>query len=326
MAVLAKGGHLGGDAAPDALVDSAGTLSNQRTVVEFPGRRIETTNTHGTGCSLSSALATLQPQTGNWEKSVARAKAWLTESITHGAELRVGHGHGPVHHFSGMWSRGGTITKPTAHEVATEWWSGIESVRDRIDALPFVGGLGDGTLGRAEFAWYLAQDALYLRDYSRVLAQASALAPTAEEQAFWAANAHGALATEMQLHESWLGPEQAFDAAPSATTTSYLNHLLGCAARGDYAVLIAAVLPCFWIYVDVGSRLHPLARPGHAYMSWLQTYADPEFAALSKEAINIVTRHAADADISTQQEMWEAFRASAEHELAFFAAPDTAVE
>ncbi|PRZ41879.1 hydroxymethylpyrimidine/phosphomethylpyrimidine kinase [Antricoccus suffuscus] len=324
--VLAKGGHLDGDAAPDALVDASAALSGRRTVVEFPGRRIKTKHTHGTGCSLSSALATVQPQTGNWEKSVAQVKAWLTESIANGAGLHVGHGHGPVHHFAGMWSRGGTVTRSTADDVAKKWWTGIRSVRDGIDALPFVRGLGDGTLGHDQFSWYLAQDALYLRDYSRVLAHASALAATTDEQTFWAANAHGALATELQLHEGWLGPEHTFDTPPSATTTAYLNHLLACAARGDYAVLIAALLPCFWIYDDVGARLHPLATPGHPYRSWLQTYADPQFAALSKQAVEIVTGLAARADIATQQAMWEAFRTSADHELAFFAAPHAAVE
>ncbi len=105
ITVLAKGGHLGGDNAPDALVDASGGLSDGRTVIEFPGRRIDTTNTHGTGCSLSSALATLRPQLGGWEPTVQQAKSWLTESIQHGAELHVGRGHGPIHHLYGLWLR-----------------------------------------------------------------------------------------------------------------------------------------------------------------------------------------------------------------------------
>lgn len=101
--VLAKGGHLGGDRAPDVLVDAAGGLSERRTVVTFDGPRLATGNTHGTGCALSSALATLRPQSADWEEAAARAKGWLTGAIRRGAELEVGGGHGPVHHFAGLW-------------------------------------------------------------------------------------------------------------------------------------------------------------------------------------------------------------------------------
>ena len=103
--VLAKGGHLGGDRAPDVLVDAAGGLRGRRGVVTFDGPRLATGNTHGTGCALSSALATLRPQSVDWVEAVTRAKAWLTEAIRRGAELEVGGGHGPVHHFAGL--RGG---------------------------------------------------------------------------------------------------------------------------------------------------------------------------------------------------------------------------
>jgi hydroxymethylpyrimidine/phosphomethylpyrimidine kinase len=54
---------------------------------------------------MSSALATLRPQCADWEEATARAKRWLTEAISHGAELEVGGGHGPVHHFTELWSR-----------------------------------------------------------------------------------------------------------------------------------------------------------------------------------------------------------------------------
>jgi hydroxymethylpyrimidine kinase/phosphomethylpyrimidine kinase len=103
--VLAKGGHLGGDTAADALVDARGGLSEGRSVVEFTAPRVSTSNTHGTGCALSSALATLRPQCADWEEATGRAKRWLTEALRHGAELEVGGGHGPVHHFTELWGR-----------------------------------------------------------------------------------------------------------------------------------------------------------------------------------------------------------------------------
>jgi hydroxymethylpyrimidine kinase/phosphomethylpyrimidine kinase len=322
--VLAKGGHLAGERMPDALVDATGTTDMPDAtveVIEFPGIRIDTTNTHGTGCSLSSALATRYARSGDWPAAVRESKRWLTEAIRHGADLEVGSGHGPVSHLAGLWARGGIDTNPRPEEVETDWWECIRGIREGIDDLPFVRGLGDGTLDRPAFLWYLAQDALYLRDYSRVLAEASRLAPTTDEQTFWAAAAHGALAAELQLHESWITPDDMRDARPSDTTTAYLNHLLACAARGDYAVLIAALLPCFWLYQDVGTRLHPLAHPEHPYRSWLDTYADQAFEASTRDAIGIVTRTAAAVSETSRTAMLEAFRASAAHEHAFFAAP-----
>lgn len=97
--VLAKGGHLSGPDAPDALVDAgAGT------VVEFPGRRVETRNTHGTGCSLSSAVATRRARADGWPAAIRSAKTWLAESIAAADDLHVGRGYGPISHFAGLWA------------------------------------------------------------------------------------------------------------------------------------------------------------------------------------------------------------------------------
>ena len=89
--VLLKGGHLTGADSTDLLFDGS-------TVTEIPGRRIETRNTHGTGCTLSSAIAALLPRHDTVE-AVLEAKAYLTGAIAASDHLTVGSGHGPVHHF-----------------------------------------------------------------------------------------------------------------------------------------------------------------------------------------------------------------------------------
>lgn len=95
--VLLKGGHLPGDA-----VD---VLHDGDTMIELPAPRIETRNTHGTGCTLSAAIAALLPQGDDVPGTVRRAKAWLTDAIRRSGELSVGRGHGPVHHFHHVWDR-----------------------------------------------------------------------------------------------------------------------------------------------------------------------------------------------------------------------------
>jgi hydroxymethylpyrimidine/phosphomethylpyrimidine kinase len=93
--VMLKGGHLDGDA-----VD---LLHDGDRMIELPAPRIETKNTHGTGCSLSAAIAALLPRSGSVPEAVTDAKRWLTEAIRRSGELSVGHGHGPVHHFHTVW-------------------------------------------------------------------------------------------------------------------------------------------------------------------------------------------------------------------------------
>ncbi len=95
--VLLKGGHLSGDA-----ID---LLHDGDRMIELPAHRIDTKNTHGTGCSLSAAIAALLPVRGSVPEAVADAKRWLTEAIRRSGELSVGRGHGPVHHFHNLWRR-----------------------------------------------------------------------------------------------------------------------------------------------------------------------------------------------------------------------------
>ncbi|MGV2985970.1 bifunctional hydroxymethylpyrimidine kinase/phosphomethylpyrimidine kinase [Microbacterium sp. AGC85] len=326
-AVLVKGGHLSGAESPDAFVDAV-----TATVQEFPGTRIDTEATHGTGCSLSSAIATQRARGKDWAEAVAAAREWLRESMRGGADLQVGGGHGPIDHFAGLRVRGGLDTSPTSDEVVTRWWEHIAPTRAGIDELPFIRALADGTLDRDAFSHYLAQDALYLSGYARVLADAARLAPTAAEQAFWANSAHGSIVGELELHAQWLTPrdgvsDATFSATPSAVTTAYLDHLRSAAYGGDYAQLIAALLPCFWLYTDLGRRLGDgrfgeYARSAdHPYASWLRTYADESFAEATQQAIEYVASAATASDAEGRKRMLRAFEASARHELAFFAEP-----
>ncbi|GAA1881363.1 hypothetical protein GCM10009715_29650 [Paeniglutamicibacter psychrophenolicus] len=303
--VLAKGGHLDSERCRDALIDADGVL------LEVESRRHATGNTHGTGCSLSAALATHYARTGNWGTALRHAKDWLSDAISRADELSVGSGHGPINHFAGLWDG---IRPAQAHDPLAQWWERISPIRAGIDELGFIRALKDGSLAREDFEDYLGQDALYLRTYARCMSRAAELAPDTESQRFWAASASGCLEEELKLHRGRLDervPE------PSATTTAYLNHLL--AASHDYAVLAAALLPCFWIYQDTGTRLAAANHEAHPYTDWLATYSSPEFDAATAAAIDLVAGVHAGADARARAAMWRAFEASSAHELAFFA-------
>jgi len=329
VVVIVKGGHLTGAEAPDGVVTADGVLT------EIAGERIVTTSTHGTGCSLSSALATRYAATGDWAEALRQTKRWLHAAIDAGAALEVGEGHGPVDHFVALRDRAphiaadepaGSVGDPGSWGdgvFTAAAWARTRAVREAIDDVWFVRQLADGDLPAEDFAHYLRQDARYLRDYARVLARASALAPTRDAQAFWGDAAHGSLVAELDLHTTWLGGEP--DVDPSAACRAYLEHLAASADR--YETLVAALLPCFWIYIDIGRRLAPRATTGHPYREWLQTYSAPEFAAATRTAIGYVDDAAGAADSETRERMAVAFDTAAAFEYAFLAqrADDTGV-
>lgn len=336
--VLVKGGHLDGGAGagdnpashggcPDALVNTGGLLA--RDVVVVPGERVPTRNSHGTGCSLSSAMATVQTRVGDWEAALREVKPWLQEALRSSERLDVGTGNGPVHHFHHVQQQTEdhrrTGSAPAEGQFAAALRDAATADLTAIYSLDFIRALADGSLPEHEFAYYLSQDALYLNGYSRVLARAAAIAPSEAEQLFWGRSAQNCLEVESELHRTWLSTRTA-DVTPGPVTKSYVDHLLAASVSGSYAVLVAAVLPCFWLYAEVGETLHAQflaagAPESHPYAVWLRTYADEEFAAATRQAVAYTDAAARAASGSERDAMTLAFRQSARYEVDFFDAP-----
>ncbi|MFI9081962.1 TenA family protein [Streptomyces sioyaensis] len=208
-----------------------------------------------------------------------------------------------------------TITTTT---FCDELWTATAEIRAAIDKLPFVTNLADGTLDREKFVYYLAQDAHYLRGYARALASAAAKADRPEDVAFFAKSAHNAVVVESTLHGSNVVDIDAW--TPSPTSTAYTSYLLSVAHAQGYAELATAVLPCFWIYAEVGRAL--LAQAGdltvHPYGDWIATYADEEFEAATEQARQVVNRLADQADPATRSRMRTAFTTASTWEWIFW--------
>lgn len=102
--VLAKGGHLKDATVTDTLVHPADDAGRRRGHQQFESPRVETPNTHGTGCSVSAALAALRARGLSWPEAVAQVKDWMTSSLQSAEALDVGRGHGPIHHFADLWT------------------------------------------------------------------------------------------------------------------------------------------------------------------------------------------------------------------------------
>jgi thiaminase/transcriptional activator TenA len=182
-------------------------------------------------------------------------------------------------------------------DVAESWsdrlWLAAEPTYRAILRHPFLAGLTAGTLGAERFAYYLAQDAHYLRDYARALALVGAKAPTHDVTGLFARHAAETVAVELALHESLL-PDLGLDPAEldaiavSPTTTAYTSYLLAVAHGGTFADALAAVLPCYWIYQRVGAELAGHGSPDPRYQLWIDTYGGAEFAATVASVLAVV--------------------------------------
>lgn len=196
-------------------------------------------------------------------------------------------------------------------------WAATTQIRAAIDTHPFLKCLRDGSLPVSTFRDYLTQDAHYLLAYSRALAMCAAQATHTDEISFWASSARDAIIVERTLHE---GRVLDLDAAPpSPTCTAYTSFLLSTAVRGSYPVLAAALLPCFWIYEDVGRRLKDsVDLPGHPYADWISTYGDPQFALAVERVKQIVDQLASTSAEAVRAEMHGAFLMAARYEWMFW--------
>jgi thiaminase/transcriptional activator TenA len=208
--------------------------------------------------------------------------------------------------------------------LAAELRAAAADVWEAQHAHPFVRGIGDGTLDEARFRFYVRQDYRFLIDYGRLLALGTARAPRVAEMRRFAGLSQAVLETEMTLHvgfaQRWGIGAAELEAEPAApATAAYTDFLLRTATLGDYAELVAALLPCMWGYAEIGERLAAAGMPDHAgYTAWIAMYADREFRALAAWARELTDAAGADAGPGAVDRMHAAFRASSAHELAFW--------
>jgi thiaminase/transcriptional activator TenA len=183
----------------------------------------------------------------------------------------------------------------SSYGFSNELWSGIDDTYEAILAHPFVTGLGDGSLERASFEFYVVQDAHYLREYARALSVAAARAPAEPDIAMFNQHAAGAIAVERSLHEGFfadfgLGEEDVARTPMAPTNLAYTSYLLATAYGGSFPDLLAAVLPCYWIYWEVGKVLLEKGSPDTLYARWIETYGGTEFAQVVEAVIALADR------------------------------------
>jgi thiaminase (transcriptional activator TenA) len=204
-----------------------------------------------------------------------------------------------------------------------EAWRRTTQLREAIHALPFNTELAAGSLPRERFQNYIIQDALYLAQFSRALAIAAARAPDTATMQSFAQSALGAVAVEQALHRRYLqdfgvDPASIGSAEPSPDCLAYTNFLIAAAYHRPWEVLVAALLPCFWIYWDVGCAIARKAAPENPYRAWIDTYADERFGEAVQRVIAASDRAAEAATARTRTEMLAAFVRACQYEWLFW--------
>jgi len=187
------------------------------------------------------------------------------------------------------------------------WESALPVYRSILDNL-FIQELSNGKLPAHKFEFYIQQDALYLTDFGKALALLAVKAHNQADMLQFLQFAQGAIQVERSLHESYFqlfGITATHQKAPACF--SYTNYLLATTALTPLEVGVAAVLPCFWIYREVGKHIWQSAAPGNPYQQWIDTYAGDEFDGLVAKMLEITNRMAAQVTEPVREQMREAF-------------------
>jgi thiaminase/transcriptional activator TenA len=205
----------------------------------------------------------------------------------------------------------------------SELWRSIRSIYNEILAHPFLRGLTDGTLTEERFRFYVLQDAVYLREYARALSLAGVRSPDVSALVMFNQHSAGAITVERSLHEGFLkdlgvAREEAEATRASPTTLAYTSFLLRTATLGDYPQVLGAVLPCYWIYREVGKALLERGSPEPRYQKWIDTYGGEEFGALVESVLNLTDGVCVDLNPSQKARVGEAFVVTSRYEWMFW--------
>lgn len=199
-------------------------------------------------------------------------------------------------------------------------WNAAKPVYDNILKLPFIEGLINGTLEQSKFIFYIQQDALYLAEYGKVLTAIATRLNKAEHIEAFIHFAADTMVVERGLHESFISQVDGC-ANPKASPSCllYTSFLQKQVAFAPVEVLVAAVLPCFWIYKEVGDYILEHQTKGqNPYQAWIDTYGGEEFEKSVNTAITISNELADKCTKEQRQQMTDAYVMCSKMEWLFW--------
>jgi thiaminase (transcriptional activator TenA) len=202
-------------------------------------------------------------------------------------------------------------------------WQAIGSIYAAILRHPFLTGLSDGSLSRESFRFYAVQDALYLREFARGLSIAGARAPRDEWIIMFNEHAAEALRVERALHESFfqefgLSPADVAATPLAPTNAAYTSYLLAIAYGRPFHEAVAALLPCYWIYWEVGKELERAGSKDPLYARWIGTYASDAFGDVVRAVLDATDEMAKPLGSAEREAMQRHFITTSRYEWMFW--------
>ncbi len=166
-------------------------------------------------------------------------------------------------------------------------WKSSEEIFESIIRHPFLTEMRDGTLPEEKFRYYIIQDYQYLKVFSKVLSILSAKADEERHSSIFADHVNHVKRNEEKLHEYYFSMWGKALAEPSPTNVMYTSYLSTVAYSRPFHEGVAAVLPCYWIYLRVGEQLTSSSNP--LYDKWIKNYSGKDYEAGVKEVLQIVS-------------------------------------
>ena len=312
--VLLKGGH--------NLNDANDLLWTEEGPTWFHGERIDNPNTHGTGCTLSSAIAANLAKGYDMKTAVGRAKDYISGALA--AQLDLGKGKGPMAHNFDLT---GKFAESPAEEAPTEPFSttfdnatgfSLELINDSKDLwneaanCAFLTEMGEGTLDHDKFVEYMIQDSIYLRDYLKIFAYAIAKAP----------NWDGENKTRLDILASVGMTDADIDKTEmKRQCRDYCAFLKDWGEKGTQAEIIMAMLPCMWGYRYVFEQLvakHPEALEHPDFGPVIADYVNAGYAWYCDYWYTVTNEKCKAFDDATLAHLKNIFREASAHELWFW--------
>jgi thiaminase/transcriptional activator TenA len=201
----------------------------------------------------------------------------------------------------------------------------LQPIWRKNHAHPFVQEMGDGTLAKEKFRFYMIQDYLYLIDYAKLFALGAVKANDLQTMGKFAALLDSTLNAEMVLHRSYaaqfdITSEELENAEPSPITLAYTHYMLHAAQNGALADLVAALLPCMWSYWEIGKELRqiPGAADHELFGEWIRMYSSDDFGTLATWCIDLLNELTAGKPENELVKLEEIFLNTTRYEYMFW--------
>ena len=204
-----------------------------------------------------------------------------------------------------------------------ELWDSAVPIYEAILRHPFISGLTDGSLEETAFRFYVAEDSYYLQAFARALSIAASKAPSDEWIIALNKDAIASLQAEHSLHQDFfdefgISKESIRDRRPAPTNLAYTNYLIATAYGRPFGEILGSLLPCYWIYAEVGKALAAKGSPNPLYRRWIETYGAESYESGVLAILDVMDVVAETVSAAERRRIFDHYVMTSRYEWMFF--------